>query len=475
MRSVQISPILMAVVLLCAGNAQATGQNPKHAVRTDHLAAGATKPTVQISNPPEAIAHAALTRKPSVDVHGMPDFGSPAIVTLKRDAVVTVTGQQGLWLHVTLANGKSGFVRVNDVRMTYASKEAGGTMKALFTGKAGKGRVSETAGVRGLDESDLKAAAFDAMQLAKLESYRVTAVAAAQVASSRGWHSTNVAYATEFKPKLTAGNSQSTHGERRGILGAARGLLSTLGSNVGGGVLGVADKVIPKSEQEITEEERALGPEIAGRILGAAPLWKDAAAQRRINVIGRWEASQTSRPDLPWTFGIIDSSEINAFAAPGGYILVTRGLYQLLSDDAEIAAVMGHEISHIVQRDHYEVIHKQEMQNAGTQLAMNHVGGGGNLAASFAKDYVAKHGAMVMMTSLDRGAEYRSDEAAAYYLARAGFNPLALYAVLQKMTALGAQSAKLAQLYKTHPPLDERMDHIDRNGYKGVEQYTSRE
>jgi predicted Zn-dependent protease len=79
-----------------------------------------------------------------------------------------------------------------------------------------------------------------------------------------------------------------------------------------------------------------------------------------------------------------------------------------------------------------------------------------------AKGYVARHGASVMASSLDREAEYRADEAAGIYLARAGFDPLALYAVLQKMTAIGTALGNLAQLYKTHPPLDERMDRIDR-------------
>ena len=63
----------------------------------------------------------------------------------------------------------------------------------------------------------------------------------------------------------------------------------------------------------------------------------------------------------------------------------------------------------------------------------------------------------------------------ACYLARAGMNPIALYAVLQKMIALGSKSASLAQLYKTHPPLDARMDRIDRRGYGALEPYTTRE
>ncbi len=466
MRIVQRSSVLLFVLLLSAGTVMAAGKNPKPAKPTAKPAASSAK---QVDSPPQP----AVIRKPTVDIHASPDFASPTVATFKRDATVSVTGQEGLWFKLALPEGKSGFVRVNDVRLSYASKETGGGARALFTGKAGKGRVSETAGVRGLDESELKAATYDAVQLAKLESYRVTPQAAEKAAGSKGWSSSKIAYATEFKPKPTSGNPQATQSEKRSRFGAARGLLSALGSNVGGGMLGSADKLIPKSEQEIAEEELALGPGIAGRILGAAPLWKDDAAQRRVNMIGRWQASQTSRPELPWTFGIIDTSEVNAFAAPGGYILLTRGLYQLLSDDAEVAAVLGHEISHVVQRDHYEVIHKQEMLSAGKEIGMSRMGGG-SVASSMVKNYLANNGAMVMMTSLDRGAEYRSDEASAIYLARAGFNPLALYAVLQKMTSLGASSEQLAQLYKTHPPLDERMDRIDRNGYKGLEQYTSR-
>ena len=172
---------------------------------------------------------------------------------------------------------------------------------------------------------------------------------------------------------------------------------------------------------------------------------------------------------------MVDSPEINAFAAPGGYILVTRGMYELLADDAEVAAVLGHEISHVVQRDHYFVIHKQEVTQAGTELVSSQVNVGGGLAGSLAKGYVTRYGAKVMLTSLDRDAEFRSDQASRVYLARSGFNPLSLYAVLQKMTAFGTESASMAQLFKTHPPLDARLDSIDKGGVPGLEAYASRD
>ena len=418
---------------------------------------------------------AAVVHKATVEVHSAPDFKAPAVATLKRDAAVSVAGQQGLWFRVELPAGQSGFVRVNDVRMAPARAASSSSgVRALFSGQAGKGRVTETAGVRGLDESTLQSATYDGAQIAALESYRITPEAAAAQARAEGWDPTSVAFASEARPGARGGSTQA---EKRSTLSAARGLLSQIGGGLFGGhaseAMDVADSATGKSEDELSAEELALGPEIAGRILGAAPLLDDPDAQRRVNVIGRWLASQTSRPELPWSFGVIDSPEVNAFAAPGGYVLVTRGLYELLADDAEVAAVLGHEIGHVVQRDHYSVIRKQAITETGENIVAGHVNVGGDLAANMAKDYVRRHGATVMLTRLDREAEFHADEASQVYLARSGFNPLALYPVLQKMSALGTQSPALAQLVRSHPALDDRLDRIDRRS-ASLQQYTQR-
>lgn len=415
----------------------------------------------------------ASVSRPTAELRSGPDFKLPAIATLSKEASVTVTAQQGLWFKVATADGKSGYLRVNDVRMAYAAAEQPATGRMLFGGKAGKGRVSETASVRGLDESDLRAASFDAVQLHRMESFRATVAEAEQAARRRGWKATEVVLDGEFRPADGPAAPQASQQEKRSRFGLARDLLAMASPSIGASMAG-GDKLIGKSEQEITEEELELGPLITGRILGAAPLVEDRAAQQRVNLVGRWLASRTTRPGLPWTFGIIDSAEINAFAAPGGYVLITRGLYELLADDSEVAAVIGHEVAHVVQRDHYEVVRKQELQGVGRGLALGRVKGSGGMAGSLAKDYVAKHGAAVMMTSLDRGAEFHADQAAGIYLARAGSNPLALYAVLQKMTALGQGSPRLAQLYRTHPSLAARMDRIDQRAYAGLEAYLRR-
>lgn len=404
----------------------------------------------------------ATVHKASVDVHSGPDFKSGKLATLSRNAPVRIIGHQGLWYQLQLGDGSSGYVRVNDVRMASAGAETPAAhTRALFGGNAGKGRITETASVRGINESTLRSASYDSAGIAQMQNYRVNPQTATAHARSQGWQPVRIAWGPDAAAARGAGGV-ATQAEKRSGLSSARGLLSRLGGGaIVDSAMRVADRAVGKSEQELAAEELELGPALAGRVLGAAPLWDNPEAQQRVNLVGRWVASQTARPDLPWTFGVIDDGEVNAYAAPGGYILVTRGLYGLLDSDAELAAVIAHELGHVVQRDHYEVIRKQEVAQVGKDVALSQVRPQG-IAADFARDYVNRHGAAVMMSSLDRDAEYRADEAAGVYLARAGFDPLAFYAVLQKMTALGTRPARMTQLYRTHPPLDARLDRLDQ-------------
>jgi len=403
----------------------------------------------------------ASVHKPAVDVRERPALDAPTLETLSHGATVTIAAQQGLWYELRRSPA-AGYVRVNEVRLApTATSDGSASLRVLMGEKAGQGRVTETAGVRGIDESDLRTASLDRAQLAAMDGQRVDAPTAGT-------------YAAEPRPSTSAAKKSPPATTRAEAVKAVGGLLGSLGSDLGS-KLSATEKVVPKAEGELAAEELALGPEIAGRVLGARPLWNDPAAQRRVNLVGRWVASQTSRPGLPWTFGVIDDSEINAFAAPGGYVLVTRGLYELLSNDAELAAVLGHEIGHCVQRDHYNVIHKQEMAATGKDLALREAAGtSSNRAAEFARRYAEEHGAVIMLTALDREAEFRADEASQYYLARSGMNPLALYSVLQKLAALGPASPGLVQLYRTHPPFDARIDRLDQRSDGPLAAYSQR-
>lgn len=122
------------------------------------------------------------------------------------------------------------------------------------------------------------------------------------------------------------------------------------------------------------EEEIAIGRQIAGNLLGAAPLVKDEGLQKYVNQVGRWVALQSERPDLPWHFGVIESTDINAFAAPGGYIFVTRGLYGLLGSEAELAGVLAHEIGHVIRQHHLKLLQQSRLIDVGGKLLSKQAG-----------------------------------------------------------------------------------------------------
>lgn len=200
------------------------------------------------------------------------------------------------------------------------------------------------------------------------------------------------------------------------------------------------------------EEEVALGRNIAGSILGAAPLVKDEALQKYVNQVGRWVASQSERPDLPWRFGVIDSADLNAFAAPGGYVLVTKGLYQQLENEAQLAGVLAHEIAHITKKHQLKVLQKQQLVGFGA----------GKLAEIFAKDNkLAKKaidsGAEISARSLDKEAEFEADRMGMVLATRAGYEPYGLADVLQRVGQTSKTDDSVALLFKTHPHPDERL------------------
>ncbi|MFP5418655.1 MAG: M48 family metalloprotease, partial [Gammaproteobacteria bacterium] len=117
------------------------------------------------------------------------------------------------------------------------------------------------------------------------------------------------------------------------------------------------------------EEEVRIGRQIAGNLLGAVPLVRDDALQRYVNLVGNWVAQQSGRNEVTWRFGVLDTEAINAFAAPGGYVFVTKGLYRMLDNEAELAGVLGHEIAHITKKHHLKVLKQSTLIGALGQAA----------------------------------------------------------------------------------------------------------
>ncbi len=200
------------------------------------------------------------------------------------------------------------------------------------------------------------------------------------------------------------------------------------------------------------EEEVALGREITGSILGAAPLVKDEALQQYVNKVGRWVASQSERSDLPWKFGVIESNDLNAFAAPGGYVLITKGLYQKLVNEAQLAGVLGHEISHVVKKHQLKVLQKQQLLNIGAGKLSDLLGKNDKLAKK-----ALSSGAEISARGLDKDAEFEADRMGLVLATRAGYEAFGLSEVLQTIGHTSKNDSSVALLFKTHPSPDERL------------------
>lgn len=200
------------------------------------------------------------------------------------------------------------------------------------------------------------------------------------------------------------------------------------------------------------EEEITIGREVTGSILGAAPLVKDDALQQYVNKVGRWVASQSERADLPWKFGVIDSADINAFAAPGGYVLITKGLYVNLQNEAQLAGVLGHEIAHVVKKHQLKVMQKQQLLSAGTDWIKEKFGKKNKLA-----EKAIGTGAEISARGLDKDAEFEADRMGMILAARAGYEVYGLSEVLQTMGQIKPGDDSVALLFKTHPAPDERL------------------
>jgi predicted Zn-dependent protease len=220
-------------------------------------------------------------------------------------------------------------------------------------------------------------------------------------------------------------------------------------------------KNVAKATTEIGEQEEiGIGRDLSARLLGAAPLMANDGVQRYVNQVGRWLASQTERPDLPWQFGVLEAPQLNAFATPGGNVFVTRGLLERMKSEAELAGVLAHEISHVLRKHHLKAIQKgAQTALAGEALQQALANRGG---ANANREKLISLGSEVLTRGLDKGDELEADRLGVAIAVRGGYDAYGLPAVLQTLQAMNPQDSGLALMFKTHPAPAERLDALEK-------------
>jgi beta-barrel assembly-enhancing protease len=193
-----------------------------------------------------------------------------------------------------------------------------------------------------------------------------------------------------------------------------------------------------------TQDEIDMGQREAVEVERQIPLVKDSALQERVQKIGLRLAKVSERPDLPYTFKVLDSSEVNAFAIPGGFIYVYKGLIDLMPSDDELAGVMGHELGHVVKRHAIKEMEK----GTGMNLLLALLTKGRNMLLQGVT-------MEMLMAHYSRNDEREADYLGFQHSTHAGYSPYAMLMGLEKLSKLDVTYQ--SDLFSDHPESKERV------------------
>lgn len=218
-----------------------------------------------------------------------------------------------------------------------------------------------------------------------------------------------------------------------------------------------------KAARPISEEEEYfVGRAVAARLLQFYPLYDNPKLTQYLNLIGKTLALHSEKP---YTFGgyhlaVLNTNEVNAFACPGGMILITKGMIQLAQTEDELASIIAHEIAHINHRDGINSIKQARWTEAlttiGTKAARQYGSEGFIRLLNIFEGSVDDILKTLVVNGYSRTQEFSADEKALSYLTKAGYNPNALVNVLERMKKYSSTGG----IFKTHPETEDRINNI---------------
>ena len=222
------------------------------------------------------------------------------------------------------------------------------------------------------------------------------------------------------------------------------------------------DKIAKGTAETPEQEEMEIGRHMAGTLLGASKLSKAQQQQRYVNRVGRLLTLSSPRPQLNWHFGVLADDDVNAFAAPGGYVFVTSGLLNMLDNEAQLAGVLAHEIAHVTHKDYLKAMRSNNLLGAALDVGafVGSAATNGETSAQqreFAQS-VVNASKEVYARGLDKSDEYAADSTALQTMKQAGYDPYAYAVVMQKLEARAAKDSGMALLMQTHPSPTDRLE-----------------
>jgi predicted Zn-dependent protease len=206
-------------------------------------------------------------------------------------------------------------------------------------------------------------------------------------------------------------------------------------------------------------QEIQLGKEMDPQVRQEMGVYEDAALQRYVSNIGMQLARASERPNLPWQFTVVDEPAVNAFALPGGYIYVTRGILAYLHDEEQLAGVLGHEIGHVTARHSAQQYTQQQSAGIGLTLL--------GIFVPEARPYqgLAETAFGLLFLKHGRDDELQADRLGVQYAAKGGWDPAGVAGMLRTLQRLDAASGSnrgVPNFLSTHPAPGDRVQQVQR-------------
>jgi predicted Zn-dependent protease len=200
------------------------------------------------------------------------------------------------------------------------------------------------------------------------------------------------------------------------------------------------------------QEKAALGAKVSELVRQRYGVVQDPAVHKYVTLVGRTVTEKTTKPGLPWTFIVLDTDAVNAFAAPHGYVHITRGALALMKNEAELAGVLAHEIVHVTEEHTIDALKKNTLKSAAAEEVS-----GGNALIEFLANAAYNN---ILDNAYSRGDEGAADTVGITLISKAGYAPQGLGSFLTTLAERNKSATEKRGLFSSHPEMQARQDKL---------------